>query len=1145
MQAGASIRNWTRTIRFTLFFCIATALFASTGYAQTAGTGSIQGSVADATGAVLPNASVTITNNATQVKRTAATGSNGLYSFPNIDIGTYTVEVTAQGFQHYQQTNVVLEVGSSIAINVTMTVGGADQKVEVQASGLALQTEDSSFKQTIDQKTLTELPLNGRQVTSLITLSGGSVNANANSDLQGSKTFFSSVVVSVAGGQGNATDYRLDGGDHNDYMTNVNLPFPFPDAVAQFSVETTALGAQSGLHPGGLVNVVTRSGSNQWHGTAFEFIRNNYLDATNFFSTSKDTLHQNQYGGTVGGKVIKDKLFFFGGYQRTKATSTQASVTAHVPTAANLMGDFSVTDGATCEANGKAVQLLNPLTGAVLTNNHINPGIFNASALALQPYLPATTDPCGLVTYAIPLQTTENQFIARVDWTINSKHSFYSRYLLDGYTAPAFYSPTNVLITTQPGNTERVQGLTLGETYVITSNLVNSFHATGNRRVDVRGPAGTGISPATIGLTNFYTAVPIGLELTLTNKWSTYCGTCAPATFNDNIFSFADDVNWVHGRHQIGFGGEYVRTQLNISNIYESNGNFTISGIYSQKGPNGSSTGGTGADANLDFLTGALNTFEQSKAQQNALRSPIPSLYVQDTFHATKSLVLTAGVRWDPLYMPVDFFNRGSIFNMDDFLSNTVSTVYPNAPAGSLFYGDTGVSRQFTKNSPWQFSPRVGATLDPFGTGKTVFRAGAAMVYDSPNLFTAQRVNQNPPYAQTISNTPVGVPLNFSSPWSNGSTPTNPFPQPFKPTASVQFLPQSQFIVLPQQFHPAYVFQYTASVQQEFGRGWQLQLDYIGNRSNHNPYGYPFNPAVYIPGTCNGAACSTTGNQASRYALTLLNPAQGPKYKGGGGGSILIESGANASYNGLIATIQHRASSSFVFLANYTWSHCIDIEDDPGDIAGTTVQDIHNLKGDRASCGFDFRDIFNTTVVASSHFSLTGWKALAINNWEIAPLVHITDGAPFNVTTGVDNSLTATANDRPNLVTPLGLYTGSKIRSGKSTNAQFINLANFTPNALGTFGNSGRNAYRGPKLLQVDSALTRTFPLHERLALNLRFEAFNVLNHPNFASPAGSNPGYLGTSQPINSATFGQVTSTVNGTAGQARIFQAAAKITF
>jgi len=245
----------------------------------------------------------------------------------------------------------------------------------------------------------------------------------------------------------------------------------------------------------------------------------------------------------------------------------------------------------------------------------------------------------------------------------------------------------------------------------------------------------------------------------------------------------------------------------------------------------------------------------------------------------------------------------------------------------------------------------------------------------------------------------------------------------------------------------------------------------------------------------------------------------------------------------MVVSIQHRLSANFVFLANYTWSHCIDIEDNPGDIAGTTVQNPANIKGDKAACGFDFRDVFNATLVASSHLPLEGWKAQLLNHWEISPLVHATDGAPFTVTTGVDNSLTAQGNDRPNLTNPVGVYTNKAIRSGASTNAQFINLANFTANPLGTFGDSGRNAFRGPKLLQVDSALTRTFPLHEALALNLRFEAFNVLNHPNFAAPGSS--GYLGSSSAINSSTFGQVTTTVNGTAGGARIFQAAAKITF
>jgi hypothetical protein len=635
----------------------------------------------------------------------------------------------------------------------------------------------------------------------------------------------------------------------------------------------------------------------------------------------------------------------------------------------------------------------------------------------------------------------------------------------------------------------------------------------------------------------------VGLSLSLSNKWGAYNCTCAAAHFNVNTFSFADDINWVHGKHQIGFGAEFARAQLNISNIFNSNGSFTFSGIYSQKGPNGTSAGGTGADANLDFLTGSMSNFVQSKAQQNALRASIPSVYIQDTYHVTKNLVLSAGVRWDPEYFPTDYFGRGSTFNMSAFLNNTVSTVYPNAPAGSFYYGDSGVPKAFTKNTPWQFSPRVGATLDPFGTGKTVFRVGAALVYDEPNLFTGQETNFNPPFAQTISNTPVGHPLNFDSPWSNGTTPNNPFPLPFKPTASTQFQNGGQYIVLSPQFRPPYTLQWTASMQQEFGHGWQFQIDYIGNKTSFNPYGYPFNPAVYIPGTCGSGPCSTIGNTASRYALTLANPAQGPKYAGGGGGSgsFVTNSGENASYNGMITTIQHRLSSSFVFLANYTWSHCIDIADNRGDVSNVTMQNPANLKGERASCGFDYRAVFNTAVVASSHFSLTGWKAQVVNNWEIAPLVHITDGAPFTVVSGVDNSLTAVNNDRPNVVNPNGVYTGRKILSGKPTNAQYINLSAFATNPAGTFGNSGRNAYRGPKFLQVDTALSRTFPLHERLALNLRMEAFNVLNHPNFAAPGSS--GYAGSSTSLVSSTFGQVTSTVNGYG--ARIFQGAVKLTF
>lgn len=1104
--------------------------------AQTAGAGNIQGEVTDPTGAVIPNASVAAVNSATHVRHQTVTDAKGLYSFPNLPIGTYDIAARATNFEPYRQSNIILDVGSSIAINISLSLGSTGQTVEVQADSVPLQTEDSSLKQTVDEKTLTEMPLNGRQMTDLVTLMGGAVNANENNDVQGSKTFYSSAVISVAGGQGNFTDYRLDGGDNNDYMTNINLPFPFPDAVAQFSVESTDLGAQSGLHPGGLVNVVTRSGTNKWHGSAFEFIRNNYLDATNFFSTSKDALHQNQFGGTFGGRIIRDKLFFFTGYQHTKADQSQSLNTAYVPTAANLAGDFSATESAACQ--GTPIQLVNPITGDSLPDNHIDPAFFDPSALALDKYLPAPTNDCGLVTYAIPNQMAENQFVTRVDSTITQKHSLYGRYWLDGYQHPAFYSPTNILITGSTGNYERVQGLTLGEIYILSPTLVNSFHATGTRRRINRGPAAQGINPATLNLDMFSTA-PVSLNLKVTNKWTIYSG--APASFDQNTFSFADDVNWSHGKHQFAFGGEYVRSQFNENNIYQGNGSFSFSGVFSQFGPAGQSAGGTGADGNLDFLTGAMNNFQQSNAQQDALRAPIPSLYVMDTYHLTTRLVLTAGVRWNPEYFPVDYFNRGSVFDMNAFLAGTVSSVYPHAAPGSLYYGDKGVPRAFTQNTALQFSPRVGITYDPTGSGKMVFRAGGALVYDTVNFFMGQNMNENPPFSQSIENLPVNAPLSFSKPWSTGTVPGNPFPLPVHPSASTVIQPGSQYIELPRHYQPPVMLQYTASVQREFGSGWQFQLDYVGNRTDFNSYAAPMNPAVYIPGTCNGQPCSTLGNTASRFALNIASPTGGPYYSGGGQGSTFVVTGANASYNGLIANIQHRMSSSFVLLANYTWSHCIDIADNVGDTEAVTVQNPANIKGDRSSCGFDFRHVFNTTLVASTHFHWTGLPGQIVNHWEIAPLVHATDGAPFTVVSGVDNSLTDIGNDRPNLTNPGAVYTHAKIRSGVSSNAQYINASAFTQNPTGTFGDTRPYSFRGPKFLQTDCALSRSFPWRESFALAVRVEAFNLLNHPNFATPESS--GYIGQSTSLVSPTFGQIIATTNNYG--ARIFQGAVKLTF
>jgi hypothetical protein len=1151
-------------------------------HAQVAGTGSIQGSVADATGAVIPGAKVALTNTSTQVTRNGTTDSSGTYTFPNIEVGTYTVSVESSGFKTYQQSNVVLEVGSSISVNAKMQIGTTDQRVEVTTESLALQTEDPTFKQTIDQRTVTEMPLNGRQMTDLITLSGGSTIAPAG-DFTGTKYSYATISISIAGGGGNTTMWRFDGGDNNDYMANGNLPFPFPDAVSQFSVESTVLGAQSGMHSGGLVNVVTKSGTNHFHGNAFEFLRNAYPNAIPFYSAAKDGLHLNQYGGTFGGPIKKDKLFAFAGYQRTRKTVAATAQTL-IPTAANLLGDFSVTDPApgtlitSTSCATKTVQLKDPFTGNNLPGNkYATQPTYNAQALNLEKYLPKL-DPtydvnnCGNVRYQLPQITTINDFVTRVDYSINQKQHLYGRYFIDGYQFPALFSPTNILVTTQSGNIERVQTFTAGEDWTINANTVNSAHTTLTRRSNVRGFSPSDINAATLGV-NAYQAVAYGLYLRLTNKFTIGGGTNSVAHFNDNSLSFSDDLTLLRGRHQIVIGGEFVRNQLNIGNQYESNGVFTFGGNFSGSGPNGGSTVG---DPDLDFLMGGMTAYEQSKQQQNALRANIPSLYAQDTFHASKQLTVVAGIRWSPEFFPSDYFGRGSTFNMASFIANQVSSVYPNAPAGSFYYGDPGVPKAMTKNSPWQFSPNVGFSVDPKGDGKTVFRAGAELIYDEVNFFTGQRTQQNPPFATTIAQTQTSTsgPILFSAPWQNGTVTTNPFPLPFLPTGTqALFFPQTQFVVLTPQYKATYVMQYTASIQHQFPHDWQLQLDYIGNKTTHAPMATPLSPATFVPGVWGaggtgcagvvttgpagkaagaaGTACSTVANQSQRFYLTEQNPNQGNGYTGGGGGSVLVGSGGMGNYNGLVTTVQHRLSKDFSLLGNWTWSKCLNINDASGDYAGTAVQNPANPGGDYGPCGSDYRHVENISLIATSNFHLSnGLVRYIVNGWELSPLTHITSGAPFNVTSGVDNSLTDIGNDRPNRVAGVPLYISQQLHSGTgAASRNYLNPAAFaqvtancpaSPTAancstIGTYGNISRNAFRGLPQYQFDANLSRIFPLHEGINLLLRLDAFNVLNHPNFSTPTST----------LSSSTFGQISATSAQPIGNARILQGAVKINF
>ena len=1195
--------------------CAAFLLFSLRTHSQVAGAGSIQGTVTDSTGAVIANASVSLTEQSTHVTLSTKTDSSGVYVFPNINVGIYTLTVQAPRFETYTSTSNVLEVGSSIAINATLTVGGANIQVEVRAEGMALQTEDPSFKQTVDGTEMTEMPLNGRTVEGLVSLVGGT-QSQSPGDSTGSKFPAQSTGISIAGAQGNAVTWRLDGGDNIDYMGGTNGPLPFPDAIGQFSVETSALGGQASNEAGGVVNIVTKSGTNTFHGSAFEFIRNNYIDADNFFSTSKDTLHQNQYGATFGGPVRipwlydgRNKLFFFAAFQHSHQDSASATNNAYVPTAANLAGDFSNTDPAPVASGGTGVknncgpvqQLYDPISGALLPDNKYNysangyPAVplpaWNASTLLVQKQFPAInpaldTNNCGHISYSIPNIQTYTDFDTRVDYNINPKNNFYARYFFDSFQQPTFYSPTNIFLTTQTGNPEiRWQTITLGENYAISSNLVNTAHLTAVRRQLTRG-FNTATPNASAFNVKSFQPITSGIYISYGTSGENHGGNIGGgsnllAVIDDNTpIDVSDDVTWVRGKHQFAFGAAFVRNQLNVDNGYQADGNFSFNGTWSGNG--------SPADANLDFLEGAMNSFTQSLAQQNALRGSMPTIYAQDTFHTTRRLTITAGVRWEPLFVPHDYFHRGSVFSLPAFLANQVSAVYPQAPPGTFYYGDSGVPANFTKNSPLEFNPNLGVAYDLFGTGKTVLRAGAAYAYDQPNFFFQQRVQQNAPFSVNISPNSSSQ-LCFSDPWLIGGTgnrgcgqtggaDVDPFPFNAK---NFTFPQQGQYIVLAPNYQMPNTLQWTASIQQELPHGWTVQIFYNGNRTQHQLSAIPLSPAVYTPGVWgpNGTGCGpvvTTGpaataantlgggpvgtpcsisnaNQAAyksagvksvntqaRTLLTEANPATGNLYAGSNNGSpSLIEANAAmANYNAVTITVQHRFSSVYSIQTNYTRSKCLNDADPQGDLSGYQFSNPNNPRVDYGPCGYDIRNNTNATVVVKSLFPIHGVTGYVVNNWELAPLLRVVTSTPINVTEGQDESFTGNGGDRPNLVPGVNPIKYTKILSDHSgtvyANQSYLNQAAFTLNTVpGTQGNISRNKFYGPIYIQDDAQISRIFPIHENLSLDLRLDAFNALNHPSFNNPSSGGPSFSG--------NFGAITGTSVG----GRVFQGAIKVSF
>lgn len=1067
-------------------------------WAQATAVDQISGTVRDSTNAVVPGAQVKVVQTETGFVRITTTEMDGTYALTSLPIGPYELEVNAAGFKAYKQSGIVLQVNTNPTLNPVLEVGQVTERIEVQANAQMAETQTTGISQVIDQRRVVDLPLNGRQATQLVLLSGAAVTAPP-SDLASTKNYPSSTTIAIAGGQANGTYYLMDGGDYNDAFGTINLPIPFPDVLHEFSVQTNAIPASYGEKAGGVVNIVTNSGTNAFHGSAFEFLRNGAVNAKNYFASTVDQLKRNQFGGTFGGPILHDRLFFFGGYQGTITHTAPPTATSFVPTQKVLTGDFSTQTSTVC---GASQNLIDPQTGAPFPNKQIPVSRYSTQALNVLKYVPTSNDPCGKILYSIPNNSNENQYLGRIDWTLSQKHSVFGRYFYSGYNNPGVFN-NNLLLTTRTGLVDSVQSLTAGDSHTLGQSAINAVHFTWARERIDRGPA-SGLPSATDFGLNVHPSNSNTPQITVNTFFSSSCGVCSVAKIYSGSTQIADDLILTRGRHQLNIGGEWIRRYVDYTTTTQENISYSFNGQIS-------------GNALADFLLGTPSTVIQGNPTKLNYIQNYLALYASDKFRLNSRLSLNVGVRWEPYLPEIETQQRVTHFDMASFQSGKKSQMYDNAPVGLTFPGDQGFPRAGTKSKYGNFAPRVGVVWDVRGNAETVVRAGYAILYDLPAMQYFDRFGFGPPWASALTlNNPGG---GFGNPFRDYPG-GNPFPLPSPPPKNATFVSAGQYVNLPLNIKPSYFQQWNVSLQQQIGQNWLFSMNYMGNKGTHLWLSYQLDPAMYVPGQCGSSACSTVGNTASRRVLTKINPQYGPAFSS----IIQTDDGATSSYNGMLVSLNRRLINNISVLVNYTWSHCIN----QGDIASeltNTYQNPSDRRGDLGNCNTDVHNIINASIVAGVPHLTKNFGFRLISDWELSAIITSRSGLWFSPTTGTDASLTGVGADRPNRV-------GDPNSINRTLNKWF-NTSAFTINAPGTYGTARRNSLLGPARSNVDLALFRNFPFevgHKSQVIGVRLEAFNALNHPTFANPSGT----------ITSSNFGRILS-----ANDPRIMQVALKYSF
>jgi hypothetical protein len=1180
------MRLWSAAL-FILLFCAAPQ-----AWPQNAG-GRIVGTIVDQGGASIPNARITIVNAATQVHYDTKTNNDGYFQALDLPIGTYDIMIAADRFRSIDYKSQTLQINQVLRLDSKMVVGAIAEVVEVQEQADVIETVNPTLGASITGRTLTDMPLNGRNVLQLALLEPGvtpvdsSFTQNAGA---GAGTY------NIGGGRADSVTFLLDGGLNNEQLGNNVVYNPNPDTISEFRILENNYTAEYGRNGGGIVTVVTKSGTNDWHGSAFDFVRNDAFNANTFFNKSdpnnllpRDVLKRNQYGATFGGPITiphvvhgRDRFFFFVGYQGQKQTQNQSTNGIQTFTPQQIAGDFS-NGGApgncpNADASVAAFLQANPFfqaNSAKAACAIIDPTKINGVA---QKYIAAGLIPTaagGLLNSRSVNTNDDNELTMRFDLNVTQKDRL--SVTLGGNRNPTLNGSgsSGIGFTTVPGypltTINHNYFSNFAYTHTFSNDLLNEFRVTVQRSNQLSSkPATTIPTHNAVGEVGITPDLELGAAALAFNDEGTYYGFSiqGPSTLISDTFYYGDVVSWTHGRHNWKFGGNFSAYQFNTAFDFIGNGLFTF------QGPGGV---GSGTDF-ADFLLGIPTAYSQSPDAPTNARSKFYAGFAQDEWRVNKKLVLTLGARYE--YSTPKLDTQGRTFSV---IPGLQSTVFPNAPSGLVFPGDKGAPRgvNFPDRNNW--APRFGFAWDPKGDSKTSIRGGFGIFYDILKAEDNFQDNGQPPFFAGANlffnpipgNPSADVPF-LAQPFPNaGNAIPNPFPS--KPVdhnvnfAAAGILPfggTSVFLDDPHLRTP-YTYQYNLSVQREVARNTTVQIGYLGSSSHGLTALVDSNP--FILGTTNRVLNLLAGNSTCTATTGQCSFTSLPTFK----------NVSKASYNGLtVSATRQLTDTRFIgrtyFTFGYTFAHSID--NVSGFRARNSQVPTYNPDLFRASSDFDVRQ----RVTFSGGWDLpfdqawaSGPKRLT-QGWSLYPIVSWRTGFPLDVFGQVDSSggftnptVTGAGDINPhaNLTgQPLTTFDPHQVQTMNGatgnfyfnplafSNAQvgstsdpcaapspscFPSTAQVVANpALRTYGTAPRNFLRGPGRTNVDMTVSKVTAITERLKLEIRADAFNLFNHAEFANPSTN----------ITSVNFGQITTT--GDPGppidhHERILQLAARITF